>query len=287
MRTITYICVPGSWERQARPELPPKYFEIPTPQPGEVIYVTKGNDIATGGTAFLERLPSGNVIKTPKPHPFFYNKYCYNMRLEALIYEKIGSHRTIPRIIEWDSETCCLTMEYMANGNLRDYIQKNHGNIALELREQWARQAAEGLCVVHSVSAVHCDVSPRNFLLDGDLSLKISDFGGSSLSNSTPTAVCSTRFLPPAFDEDAPPSFKDDVFSLGSTIYFIMTGRYPYEETASDEVEKLYEANIYPDVRNLSCGAVIKRCWEKQLDTAQEVLDYLEALERVSILHLF
>jgi serine/threonine protein kinase len=278
MRTVTYICVPGPWQRQARPELPPKHFEIPTPQPGEVIYVTKGSDIATGGTAFLERLPSGNVIKTPKPHPFFYQKYCYNMRLEALIYEKIGSHRTIPRIIEWDSETCCLTMDYMANGNLRDYIRKHHGNITLQLREQWAMQAAEGLCVVHSVGAVHCDVSPRNFLVDDDLDLKISDFGGGSISNSTPTAICGTRFLPPAFDEDATPSFKDDIFSLGSTIYFIMTGRYPYEETASDKVEKLYEANIYPDVSYLTCGVVIKRCWEKRLDTAQEVLDCLKAL---------
>jgi serine/threonine protein kinase len=278
MRTITYICVPGSWERQGRPDLPPKHFEIPTPQPGEVIYVTKGKDIASGGTAFLELLPSGNVIKTPKPHPFFYGKYCYNMRLEALIYEKIGSHRSIPRTIAWDSETCCLTMEYMANGNLRDYIRQNHENITLELRHQWARQAAEGLCVVHSVGAVHCDVSPRNFLLDGDLSLKISDFGGSSFSGSTPTAVSGTRFLPPAFDEDAAPSFKDDIFSLGSTIYFIMTGKYPYEETLSDEVEKLYGAHIFPDVTHLSCGAVIKQCWEKQIDTAQEVHDRLETL---------
>lgn len=248
-----------------------------------MIYITKGNDIGTGGTAFIERLPSGNVIKTPKPDPFCYKVHCSNMRLESLIYEKIGSHRSIPRIIAWDSETCCLTMEYMANGNLRDYMRETHENITLELRNQWARQAADGLCAVHSVGAVHCDLCPRNYLLDSELSLKISDFGGSSLSSSTPTAISSTRFLPPAYDEDAPPSFKDDIFSLGSTIYFIMTGKYPYEETSSDEVEKLYEAYIFPDVTHLSCGAVIKQCWEKQIDTAQEVHDQLEAIERASI----
>ncbi|RDL35328.1 uncharacterized protein BP5553_07259 [Venustampulla echinocandica] len=278
MSTVRYIRVPGPWEREARPDLPPECFEAREPRPGEVIYVTKGNRVATGGTAFIEQLPSGNIVKTPKPHPLLYKKHCYNMCLEASIYEKIGSHRSIPRIVEWDSKSCCLTMEYMENGNLREYIRENHDNITLELRYRWARQAAEGLSVVHSVVAVHCDISPRNFLLDGDLNLKISDFGGGSLLGSTPSVVSGTRFLPPGFDEDAPPAFKDDIFSLGSLIYFIMVGKYPHEEAPSDEVEKLYGMYMFPDITHVSCGAVIKQCWEMQLDTAQELHDRLEAL---------
>lgn len=281
MRTVTYVLVPGPWAREAKPELSLNHFELPTPQPGEVIYVTKGWDIGTGGTAFLERLPSGDVIKTPKPHPFLRNKHCRDMRLEALIYKKIGSHRCVPRITAWDSETCSLTMEYMANGNLRDYVRKHNETIPISLRQQWARQAADGLSAVHSAGAVHCDLSPRNFLLTDELDLKISDFGGGSLSNSTPSAICGPRFLPPGFDEDAPPSAQDDIFSLGSTIYFIMTGKYPFEEAQSDEVEKLYEANSFPDVTNIVEGDIIKGCWHKDIDTARKVFDYLEALESV------
>lgn len=280
---VTYVDVPGSWVREARPDLPPEHFEVRAPRPGEVMYVTKGHHISIGGTAFIEQLPSGNIIKTPKPHPLLYKKHLYEMRLEASIYEKIGTHRSIPRIIEWDPETCCLTMEHMENGDLREYVRKNYENITPERRYQWARQSAEGVSAVHSVGAVHCDISPRNFLLDGDLNLKISDFGGGSLSGSTPTAIASTRFLPPGFDEDKPPAFKDDIFSLGSVVYFIMTGTYPYEETPSDDVEKLYEIHSFPDVTHLSCGSVIRQCWEMQLNTVQEVFDGLEASERAWI----
>lgn len=63
--TITYISVPGSWERRAYPSRPLSYFTPPELKPGEIAYVTKGTHIACGGTARLERLPSGDAVKTP------------------------------------------------------------------------------------------------------------------------------------------------------------------------------------------------------------------------------
>lgn len=113
------------------------------------------------------------------------------------------------------------------------------------------------LAALHSVGVIHCDISPRNFLLDLDLNLKISDFGGASLSGSEPSAVAQTRFCHPQFDWDAPPTFGDDIFRLGSLIYFIMTGSYPYADRDSDEVEKLHVSQHFPDVTHLTCGSII------------------------------
>lgn len=201
------------------------------------------------------------------------------MRVEARIYETIGPHPRVPRIITWDPQTCCLTMEYLEKGNLREYIQNNAGSVTPELRQRWARQATEGLNVLHSANIIHCDISPCNFLLDHDLHLKIADFGGASLRGSAPSAVAATRFRYPISDWDAPPSFEEDVFGLGSLIYFIMTGTYPYEDIPSDKVEKLYESHTFPDVTHLACGVIIERCWGKQVNTS-EVLTYLEALDK-------
>ncbi|KAL1969689.1 hypothetical protein VTN77DRAFT_8242 [Rasamsonia byssochlamydoides] len=150
-------------------------------------------------------------IKTPKPHPHLHED---------------GEHPRVPKFIEWDSETRCLTMEYLDNGNLGEDIQQHSQKITAELRRHhWARQAAEGLDVLHSAGVVHCNISPRNFLLE-----KISDFGGASLSGPEPSAMAGTRFRDPDYNWDAPPVFGDDIFSLGSLIYFIMTGSYPYED---------------------------------------------------------
>lgn len=280
---MTYICVPGPWKQHKDVEVQQQArSEVPEPRAGEVIYVTKGDVLAWGGTAILERLPSGVVTKTPIPNPYRLAEekaHRRNMRLEAQVYQKVGKHPRVPGMVGWDSDTCCLTMEYLDNGNLKDYVRQNSHTITPQLRLRWARQAAEALTVLHGVDVIHCDISPRNFLLDSDLDLKISDFGGASIAGAEPSATPATRFRHPGYDWDAAPLFRDDVFSIGSLIHFIMTGRYPYEEVSSEEVEKLYERREFPDVSNLLCGDIISECWHRQVDTAQAVLDFLTTIE--------
>ncbi|KAN0086341.1 hypothetical protein V8E54_000029 [Elaphomyces granulatus] len=247
-------------------------MEIPKPQDGEIIYVAKGDFLSKGGTAILERLPSGEVIKTPTPNPFspIQEEVCRrDMCLEAQIYERIGEHPRVPKFIKWDSDECCLTMEYLENGSLEDYVKENHESITSELRLRWAKQASEGIQLLHSIGVIHCDISPRNFLLDCDLNLKISDFAGSSLSGSESNTCPDARFRYPESNYDIPPRFSDDIFGLGSLIYFIITSNYPYGEVPSDEVEKLYVNQQFPEVTHLTCGDIIERCWHQQVDAAQ------------------
>jgi serine/threonine protein kinase len=250
-------------------------------KPGEITYITKGTRVAFSGTALLERLLSGDVVKTPHPDPDrrCFEDHCKDMRTEARIYDVIGLHPRIPRLVEWDPEACCLTMEYLENGSLKEYMDTKSESMTPQLRHRWARQASEGLSVLHAAGVIHCDVSPRNFLLDGDLDLKIADFGGSSLLGSMPSAMAGTRYLWPEENWKDLPSLGDDVFGLGSLVYFIMTGVCPYGNVASDEVEKLYRAHTYPDVTSLTCGDIITRCWRMEVSAA-EVHSYFEALER-------
>ncbi|KAL5348411.1 hypothetical protein ACLOAV_006894 [Pseudogymnoascus australis] len=165
-------------------QTPLSRFTPPELKPGEIAYTTKGTHIACGGSARLERLPSGDVVKTPLPDPDrrFYEAHCQDMRLEARICDAVGAHPRIPpripRIVSWDSETCCLTMEYLENGTLKDYIGSKSESLTPQLRQRWAKQASEGLSALHAAGIIHCDISPRNFLLDSDLHLKIADFGG-------------------------------------------------------------------------------------------------------------
>ncbi|KAL4879319.1 kinase-like domain-containing protein [Aspergillus karnatakaensis] len=201
------------------------------------------------------------------------------MRLEAKIYALIGDHPRIPKIINWDDETCCLTREYLENGNLKEYVRENGQTIALHDRIRWCLQATEGLSLLHGHNVVHCNVSPRNFLLDSDLNLRISDFGGASLSCSAPSATADRRFLPPGYDDDAPPVFQDDIFGLGSLVYFIMTGYHPYEDMPSDQVEKLYETHNLPDVSSIVAGDIITQCWLRQAESAQSIYTSLAAIE--------
>lgn len=201
------------------------------------------------------------------------------MRLEAEIYALIGDHPWIPRIINWDDETCCLTMEYLENGNLKEYVRQKGQNITLQHRIRWYLQAAEALGVLHSHNVIHCDLLPRNFLLDADLNICIADFGGASLSSSDPSATPATRFRHPRYDFNAALVFQDDIFSLGTLVYFIMTGFYPYEDLPSEKVENLYEINNFPGVSSITGGNVIAQCWLRQATSVQSVYSSLAAIE--------
>src|SRR5437762_9967057 len=109
------------------------------------------------------------------------------MATEGQIYEKLGPHLRLVKIINWDPEECVLTMEYLPNGSLKDYLLA-HNKISMIQRLRWVGEAAEGLQLLHSANVIHCDVEPKNFLLDADLGLNIADFSGSSLEGSQASA---------------------------------------------------------------------------------------------------
>lgn len=162
-------------------------------------------------------------------------------------------------------------MEYMSNGSLKDFIDAKNNVISTPQRLQWAREAAEGLQVLHAANIINCDVDPKNLFLNADLSLKIAYFSGSSLNGLSSSACASQRFLLPNFDWRRPPVVQDDLFSLGSLIYFIMTGQYPFQELASDEVEANYKAYRFPNDESVDYRDVIKRCWSLEANSAQDV----------------
>ena len=99
-------------------------METPQPTPKEIIYIAKTTVLTSGSTAFLERLPSGDVVKTPTPTPYYppleYRPQC--MRTEARVYKRLSAPPRIPIFIDWDSSVCCLTIEYLANGSLGEFI---------------------------------------------------------------------------------------------------------------------------------------------------------------------
>lgn len=263
--TVTYTCL-RKWRQ---------------PQAGEVIIVLQGDVLTVGGTAIIELLPSGFVRKLPLPNPYCLREekdHRSNMSTEHEAYKLLGDHSCVPELVSWDPADYSLTMEYMQNGSLMEYVQQHKRNISLRLRLQWSKQAAKAICTVHSAGVIHCDIHPRNFLLNSNLDLKISDFGGASVHGSEPSATAATRFLSPDHDWNAKPTRVDDIFSLGSLMYFIFTDVYPFTDESSDEVRRSFKSDDFPNVSWLLCGDVILQCWQRKVNTAQTVFDRLSQL---------
>lgn len=251
----------------AIPPEQPKLNEEPSIMP------FKGDLIGAGSTGIAQLTTSGEVIKSPWKGERG-NRCKKDMSTEARVYQMLGRHSRLVDCLDWDPEECCLTLEYMPNGSLWDYLENSVDGIPSTQRLVWAKEAAEGVELLHSANVIHCDVGPGNFLVGSDMSLRIADFSGSCLNGSKTSTCPGTRFTSPTFDWV--PTFKDDIFSLGATIYTIITGHVPFGDLASPEVESRYAAHSFPDTAALPCGVVIQGCWDGSITSAQHVVKLVD-----------
>ncbi|KAH7317539.1 kinase-like domain-containing protein [Rhexocercosporidium sp. MPI-PUGE-AT-0058] len=238
------------------------------------VHYAKGQFLDSGASGILEILPCGNVVKSPWPGQFEKDSR-RDLTNENKIYSKLGKHPRLIEIVSWNPRDCVLTMEYARNGNLQAFLDCN-SMVSKAQRLQWVQEAAEGVQLLHDADILHCDINPKNFLLDAQLRLKIADFGGSSLAGSKPSACSGPRFSLPDKCWRDPPTVQDDLFALGTTVYFIMTCQIPFPGLSGDEVKENYQNHKFPDVSRIVCGEFIKRCWRSQIASAREICDFMQ-----------
>jgi eukaryotic-like serine/threonine-protein kinase len=151
-------------------------------------------------------------------------------------------HRNIVRAYDVDNEdkTHFLVMEYVSGCSLQTLVDKE-GPLAPVAAAEYIRQAAEGLHHAHKAGMVHRDIKPGNVLLDEKGTVKLLDLGlarffnekeESSLTRKHDEKVLGTAdYLSPeqALDSHLV-DVRSDVYSLGCTLYFLLTGRPPFPD---------------------------------------------------------
>ena len=181
---------------------------------------------------------------------------------EKKIYAMIGHHPLISHVHSITEAGICL--EYYPFGSLRDYFRSLTALPDLEDRLRWCRQAISAFKFIHSKDIVHGDISARNILLPQAKDLKIFDFGFSQIQGerwrgSGETRYC--RFRPFTEDEAC---IMDDIFAIGCLLYEILSGKRPYDDLESIDVEERYKMWNFPTISDLDLhghGMVIRKCW--------------------------
>lgn len=242
------------------------------PEPG---FIAKG-ELIGGGRSGIVELSDGYAVKTPWPGEDG-SESRDDIQLEARAYEriaeKLGSHIRFVKVIAFDRDQHTLTMEYMVNGTLRQYLQSNTQDITRHQRYLWIQAMAEGLDLLHTLAIIHCDLKPSNLFLDDKLELKIADFGCCSMDQSESSAGTDARFYPPRPSWNSPVSIDDDLFALGSCIYEVLTGAAPFEDILSPQARTLARLRQLPDLTGLEFRHVIRDCWLGRARSAKDVHD--------------
>jgi serine/threonine-protein kinase len=88
-------------------------------------------------------------------------------------------------------------------------------------------QAAEGLKAMHQLGFVHCDIKPNNILRDRHGRVKVIDFGQSCRAGTVKERIQGTPdFIAPEQVNRRPVTTQTDVYNLGATLYWAVTGRH-------------------------------------------------------------
>ena len=181
-----------------------------------------------------------------------------------------------------------LYLERAVNGDMHDFLAL-HPTISLQQRLTWCRQTAEAVAYTHSKRVIHCDIRPRNLLLDKNLDLKLADFQGRHLSTNGEVLLNGFSGEPSRFSCPRDPrdyaDVKTDLFALGSTLYFIMMGHDVFpdlsdqDDGSDEEVQRRFRARQFPQDSH-ACSAITAKCWEQAYSSATEVAQDIAIVEK-------
>jgi serine/threonine-protein kinase len=142
---------------------------------------------------------------------------------------------------------------------------------------RWAQQVARGLALCHTRRIVHRDIKPDNILLSGTRNALLGDFGAAAIMRADGTTDAHGDVeirAPEAFGGFC--TSVGDVYSLGATLFYFLTGRFPHSWAARGADLLAFEAAAKggaPSVRDLAphvnrtLGGVVTKAL--QVDPAQ------------------
>ena len=219
--------------------------------------------IASGGTAVLYKaiqLSLDRVVAIKRLHQHLTTDDNFTRRfvLEARAAASLD-HENIVRVIDFGVEKDCyqMVMEFIEGESLRDVLERwrpINPEIALALTHQVCR----GLEHAHAKGIVHRDIKPGNVMLTKTGGVKIADFGlakltqGSSVNTAVDTILGTPLYMSPeqAFGESV--DQRSDLFSLGTMLYELLTGKQPFaSENYMGVIQNILKKEI-PGIRELN-----------------------------------
>jgi len=186
------------------------------------------------------------------------------------------SHPNIVNVYDVGEESGIyfIVMELVQGITLKNYIDMKG---KLEVREALniSIQIASGLSAAHQNRIIHRDVKPQNIIMSRDGKVKVTDFGIAKVADSTTvttTAAGSVHYISPEQARGGYSDEKSDIYSLGITMYEMLTGRVPFDGETNVAVALLHIQGEMVPPRRLepsiprSYEKIILKCTQKKPD---------------------
>jgi serine/threonine-protein kinase len=184
-----------------------------------------------------------------------------------------------------------IVMELVDGITLKNYIGKK-GKLGYKEAVTIALQVSMGLEAAHRNHIIHRDIKPQNIIISREGKVKVTDFGIAKAATSdtiTSNVMGSVHYTSPEQARGGFSDEKSDVYSLGVTLYEMLTGEVPFdgESTVAIAIRHIQEPmpsprKLNPDIP-YSVEQIVLKCCEKSPDRRYQNMQELASDLKKSI----
>ena len=217
-----------------------------------------------------------------------FGKFKEKLIKEANILSAVH-HPYIVNVLEVfeENNTAYIVMEYIKGCSLK-YMLDKEGVLSENKVLKYIHQIGNALNFVHEKSIVHLDIKPGNILIDKEDNARLIDFGVSKRydieeqETSTTTLTLSKGFASiEQYDDEGTQNFSPcpDIYSLGATMYNLLTGVIPVESILRATKKMLPPSSYNSNVSAKTESAIIKAMEIKPEDRFQVIKELLSSID--------
>lgn len=217
-----------------------------------------------------------------------FDKFKEKLIKEANILSEVH-HPYIVNVLEVfeENNTAYIVMEYIKGCSLK-YMLDKEGTLLENKVLKYVHQIGNALDFVHEKNIVHLDIKPGNILIDKEDNARLIDFGVSKRydiddqETSTTTLTLSKGFASiEQYDDEGTQNFSPcpDIYSLGATMYNLLTGIIPVESILRATKQMLPPSSYNSNVTQKTEKVILKAMEVKPEDRYQAIKEMLASLD--------
>jgi serine/threonine-protein kinase len=155
-----------------------------------------------------------------------------------------------------DDDTQFIVMEFIEGRTLAEFMETGRKPTPVQAAEI-ARKICAAIAAAHAQGVIHRDIKPGNVMITRDGTVKVMDFGiarmlGPETAPQTSAVLGTASYLSPEQAQGTPVDARTDIYSLGTVLYELLTGRPPFTGDSSVAVayKQVNETAVLPSSVN-------------------------------------
>lgn len=259
-----------------------------------------GEEISRGEVASIYRAIAPGYGQ-PVAIKLFHTRYHADPRFAIRFREHLGrlaglSHENLVSVLDYGVEQnhYYIVMEWVEGIDLGIYITE-HGPLPAGLSIFIVRQVCAALDHIHQRGLIHQGIKPQNILLTLEGQVKVANVGLSGLLSEsglskTHLMLTGVGYIPPEQARGKKLTLQSDIYSLGATLFEMLTGRLPFESKDIWSMVRMHASEMPPSPRQFNqqvpeeLANIVARALQKdpqlRFPSAAEMDDALFALEK-------